>query len=87
MKYVILPIWLIIVICVRLFIVILYTLYHIFVVLLMILWNFKFKTQWVVDIYNKGLDDFRDDGSFIFKYKRPTSYWDYIINGLQKDEN
>jgi hypothetical protein len=53
----------------------------------MILWNFKFKTQWVVDIYNKGLDDFQYDGLLIFKYKRPTSYWDYIINGLQEEEN
>ena len=86
MKYIILPIWLIIVICVRLFIVILYTIYHIFVVLLMILWNFKFKTQWVVDIYNKGLDDFQYDGLLIFKYKRPTSYWDYIINGLEEQD-
>jgi len=84
MKYIILPIWLIIVICVRLFIVILYTIYHIFAVLLMILWNFKFKTQWVVDIYNDGLNGLAEKGVIGVTYKIPKSYWDYIINGLEE---
>ena len=51
-------------------------------ILSMILWNLKFKKEWVDDFYNKGLDDLQM-GELIVEYKRPNSYWDYIINGLE----